>query len=208
MIQFIFGLLALVGGVIFMVKYRSIEKYFFSDDSDEPCPSGIGFMMTATAISALAMGYGIIVNMFDLHVSNNAVLYVGLALVVVVLFGAMAHAAFASRGFGEMLGRMLFMTVSVAIGALMGAAGSVLVFLALCLVFLFAVLKGALSSSGGGMLSQPAPSAPSVPDDEMEISVPGEMFNRRARETGFGDIVDDHGVHWERGYGGELHRKE
>lgn len=211
MISFIFGLLALIGGIIFMIKFRSIEDFFFADeDDDERRPSGYWFLLAATAVAAVTMAYGIIVNMFELNVSNNAILYVGLALVGVVLLGSMAHAAFASKGFLEMLGRMLFMVVSCAIGAVMGVAGSVLVFVALCLVFLFAALKGALSSSSGGMMS--GSSGGSTPqnysNDEFEISVPGEFNNRRARDAGFGDIIDDHGDHWERGYGGELRRRE
>ena len=67
MIQFIFGLLALIGGIVFLVKFKAIENFFFGDEQDDDEHSVRGsraFVFAAAGMTALVETFGIIVGIF------------------------------------------------------------------------------------------------------------------------------------------------
>lgn len=200
---------ALVAGFFFIKKFSSIESYFFGsgDAEADESSSGILFLFAATAIGALATGWGIIAGVFDLSFSRQGIVYMGVSLEALVIFSAMAYVAFHSDSVGQMIGKMVFMTVSCIIGALMGAAGSVIVFGILVIMLFIYILGAALSdSSSSSSSSSGSPSSGNSNDEEIEINVPGEMMLRRGREIGPGKILDDHGDVWRRNFDGSLSR--
>lgn len=105
------------------------------------------------------------------------------------------------------------MAFSCIIGALMGAAGSVILFAILIIVLFFYILGAALSGSGSSSSSSSSSCSDESESDnnnkeELEIHVKGELFNRKARETAFGKIIDDHGDTWRPKFDGSLERDE
>lgn len=203
-------IIALVGGYFFIKRFSSIERYFFgSDDANaDEAGSGVTFLMVATAIGALATAWGIIANIFDLSYSKEGITYTGVSLVVLVIFGSMAHAAFHSNSVGRMIGKMAFMALSCLLGALVGAAGSVIVFGILVIVMFIYIFGAALSgnSSSSSRSSYSSSNNTDNNSDEVEINVEGEMFNRKAHDIGFGKLRDDHGDTWSRNFDGSLER--
>lgn len=204
---------ALVAGFFFLKKFISIESYFFGsgDSGADESSSGILFLFAATAIGALATAWGIIAGLFDLSFSRQGIVYMSVSLEALVIFSAMAYVAFHSDSVAQMIGKMVFMTVSCIIGALMGAAGSVIVFAILVIMLFIYILGAALSdssSSSSSSSSGSSSSSSSSDNDEILIDVPGETFHRRGRDIGFGQIRDDHGDLWRRNFDGSLSRDE
>ncbi len=208
-VSIIIVIVALVAGYFFIKNFSSIERFFFGSgdvESDE-ASSGILFIFAATAIGAIATGWGIISGIFDLSFSRQGILYTSVSLEALVIFSAMAYVAFHSTGVGQMIGKMVFMTVACIIGALVGAAGSAIVFAILVIVLFVYILGAALSgssSSSSSSSSSGSSSSGNSGDEEFEINVDGEMFNRKARDIGFGKIRDDHGKTWSRNCDGSL----
>ncbi len=208
MIAFIFGLLALIGGIVFLVKFKAIENFFFGNENDDEhsVRGSVAFVFTSAGVAALVVSFAIIVEMFELDFDINHIVFVGIMLFIIIVCAAMAHACFISTGGGQLAGRMLFIPVACTIGALMGAAGTLIVFGILMLYLLFSVLKAAASSKGGVLDSSGyQPSAGTT--EEIDINVPGEMSLRHARDVGGGVFLDDCGDRWERTLSGDLVRK-
>lgn len=204
---------ALVAGFFFLKKFTSIESYFFGsgDAEADESSSGILFLFAATAIGALATAWGIIAGVFDLSFSRQGIVYMSVSLEALVIFSSMAYVAFHSDSVAQMIGKMVFMTVSCIIGALMGAAGSVIVFAILVIMLFIYIFGAALSGSSSSSSSSSSGSSSSnctTDAEEVEISVPGEIFNRKGRDIGLGRIRDDHGEIWNRNIDGSLSRDE
>lgn len=206
--EWILVIVALVAGFFFVKKFSSIETYFFGTDDTQ---NGSLFLLASMAMGALAAGWGIITGVFNLDFNSSAILFAGVGLTFAVVCSAMAYACFHSSGVLNMLGRMVFLAVSCVIGALIGAAGSVIVFGIIVLVVIGYVLKFAASSSGSSSSSSSSTSAPvsnNNNNDEIEISVDGEMFTRKAKDVGFGTYRDDRGDEWEKHFDGSLTKKD
>ena len=206
-------IIAVVAGFYFIKKFPSIEHRFFGNgDTDDEEASGVIFLYACTAIGALATAWGFIAGIFDLSFRMEGIIYAGVSLVAIVMFGSMVYSTFHNMGVGQMIGKMAFMAFSCVVGALMGAAGSVILFGILIIVLFFyifgAALSGSGSSSSSSSSSSDASSSSSSNDDEFEISVDGEMFNRKARDVGFGKIRDDHGDTWRRNIDGSFEHVE
>lgn len=204
--EWILVIVALVAGFFFVKKFSSIETYFFGTDDAQ---NGSLFLLASMAVGALAAGWGIITGVFNLDFNSSAILFAGVGLTFAVVCSSMAYACFHSSGVLNMLGRMAFLAVSCIIGALIGAAGSVIVFGIIVLVVIGYVLKFAASSSGSSSSSSSDSSSPvSNNNDEIEISVDGEMFTRKAKDVGCGTYRDDRGDEWEKHFDGSLTRKD
>ena len=128
-------------------------------------------------------------------------MFTGVVLFILIVVAAMAHACFISTGGGQLAGRLLFIPVACLIGALMGAAGTLIAFGILMLYILFSVLKAAASSKGGVFDSSSNDSNP----HEIQISVPGELPPRNAVHQGGGNYIDSEGQRWWKDSGGNLH---
>lgn len=207
--EWILVIVALVAGFFFVKKFSSIETYFFGTDDTQ---NGSLFLLASMAVGAFAAGWGIITGVFNLDFNSSAILFAGVGLTFAVVCGAMAYACFHSSGVLNMLGRMVFLALSCVIGALIGAAGSVIVFGIIVLVVIGYVLKFAASSSGSSSSSSSSSSDSSSSvsnnNDEVEISVDGEMFTRKAKDIGCGTYRDDRGDEWEKHFDGSLTKKD
>lgn len=203
-VTLLIGLVALIAGYFFVKKFSTIECYIFGNgDKDEyGAESGEIFLIISIAFAALASAWLLLVNVFNLDFSKEMIVYAGVGLVAVDIFAAMAHAMFNSTSIGRMLGKMLFMAVSCVIGALMGVAGSVIVFAILALMFALFVLKAMLS--GGLNTSSSSSNSNSPANDDVEISVEGELGVRRAKDLGGGTYRDNCGDTWTRKFDGTL----
>lgn len=201
-------IIAVVAGFYFIKKFPSIEHRFFGNgDTDDEEASGVIFLYACTAIGALATAWGFIAGIFDLSFRMEGIIYAGVSLLAIVTFASMAYSAFHNTSVGQMIGKMVFMAFSCVVGALMGAAGSVILFGILIIVLFFYIFGAALSGSGSSSSSSSSSdcsSSSSSNDEEFEISVDGEMFNRKARDVGFGKIRDDHGDTWRRNIDGSF----
>ena len=214
LVTIIMMIVAVVAGFFFIKKFPSIEHRFFGsgDAGDEESSSGVIFLYTSAAIGAFTAAWVFIAGVFGLYFNKEGVFYASASLLAIVTFASMAYSAFHNTSVGQMIGKMVFMAFSCVVGALMGAAGSVILFGILIIVMFFYIIGAALSGSGSSSSSSSSSSdcssSSSSNDDEFEISVDGEMFNRKARDVGFGKIRDDHGATWRRNIDGSFEHVE
>lgn len=201
-VLFLIALAFLIGGFFFIKNFDRIENSFFGDGGECEASSYI-FVLISAAIGAIAAAWAIIGSIAD-FADPKIVSFAGMCVLLGAIFCALGHIAFHCDSTAQMLGRMLFVAVACIIGAIIGAAGSILVLAALVLMFFLYVLGGALSSSGS---SSSGGSSSNNNDNEVRFSVDGELGERTGRDIGGGTILDNCGDVWEKDCFGNLRKK-
>lgn len=201
LVSILIAIAALVGGYFFVMKYDSIEEKFFGEDAS----AGQLFVL-ASGVAGALMTIGIFAHqMINFDMPEAFFPYVGGCLLAIVYGAAVFDSFFNSDGYGRAIGKMVMRLFACGIGAAMGAAVSMILIAGVVLWIFLKIFGAALSSQSSSSSSNYTPTQSSS-DDEMEISVDGEMFNRKAKDEGFGVIRDDHGDRWRKGWGGSLEK--
>lgn len=199
LVSILLAIAALVGGYFFVMKYDSIEEKFFGEDAS----SGQLFVF-ASGVAGALMAVGIFAHqMFNFDMPDMFFPFVGGCLLTIVYGVSVFDAFFTSSGYGRAIGKMVVRIFGCGIGALMGAAVSVILIIGVVLWIVLKFFGAAMSSSSSSSSSS---SQPQTSQDEMEISVDGEMFSRKAKDEGFGVIRDDRGDRWRKGWGNQLEK--
>lgn len=202
MVNIIIAILALVAGYYFVKKYDSIENYFFgaSDEAD-----GKVFVIWSAAAGAIVSAGEILHQIFKFDLPQWFFFFLGGAFLIVIFAMAMYDALFNTATIGRAIGKIALRLVACVIGGAMGVAGSIIVFLAICLWLVLQILSGTVSGMGKSA-SESSSSDSSSDSQEYEINVDGEMTVRRAKDIGGGQFRDDHGDYWRQRVDGSMEK--
>lgn len=143
----IIGILALIAGYFFIKKFTSIDRYFFSGGDPDYEPSGDRYLMLSIIIGALGSAAYFGNKLFYWDLNPKAIIYMAASCVATITFMAMIYAiAFYERP-AMCFGKCVFMLFTCLIGAAMGVAGSVILFVIVVLWLILAVLGSAISGN-------------------------------------------------------------
>lgn len=143
----IIGILALIAGYFFIKKFTSIDRYFFSGGDPDYEPSGDRYLMLSIIIGALGSAVYFGNEIFSWHMNPKSLGFLIAGAVAAVAFMSMIYMIALYKSPGKCFGKCVFMLFSCIIGALMGVAGSAIVFAIVAIWLILAVLGSAISGN-------------------------------------------------------------
>lgn len=197
-IGIIIAIAALYGGYKLVTNYDSLEARVTGEDLG----GGQLFVFISLVLGGLTATVLLLGKMFNWSVGDNNIIFVGNSLLMVNFAVSLFDIIFKTNGVKLIISLFFLRLFGCIVGALMGAAVSVIVIGIIILYFFTKVLGAAASSNSSS--SSSSYSAASNAEEEERIHVDGEMFDRRVKDDSFGVVTDDRGDRWRRGWGGSL----
>ncbi len=167
----IFAIIALVLGVLFVVKFNKIDSYLFNKDNDDDYFSfGIESLFLSIVIGAFTGGSAFLNQIFDWSIESTTIATV--TMLALISYNLIVAVVF-EQGTSRIIGKYLFLLLSIALGFGVGLAGSVII---LCLAILGLVLYFISAATLG---------------TGEKVQVKDEWGNKKTLTNGFGGEMRD-----------------
>lgn len=177
-------IIALVLGVLFVMKFNKIDELIFSnkeDDQDEHFAYGIESLFFSIIMGALAGGGAFIKNMFDMDFDITILLLFTLIVIAALASYNILVSITLEHTIGRMIGKSIFLLISITLGYCIGIAGAVVILAIATLIFFLYILKTMLLGTGE------------------KVQVEDGWGNKKTLENGFGgEFRDKWGNKYER----------